>query len=76
MLDENSLVDIGCYDLPFTWYNNKASLDVVFKRLDGAAGNQQWINPYKEARVKNLPLVHSDHGPVLLIIDSWNRTGN
>lgn len=29
VLDENSLVDMGCYGLPFTWYNNRSCVDAV-----------------------------------------------
>lgn len=40
--------------------------DAIFERLNRTVANPPWINFYKDARVENLPLVGSDHGPILL----------
>lgn len=74
VLDENSLVDLGCYGLPFAWYNNCSYAAVILKDRK-VMSNQQRLNLYKEARVENLPIIGSNHDPILLKIDNWNRTG-
>lgn len=39
-------MDIGFSGLPYTWYNKRAPLAVVFERLDMGVANQQWLNLY------------------------------
>lgn len=54
ILDENSLIDIGYIGLLYAWWNNRTHKDVAFERLDRVVVNPQWLNIYKDARVKNL----------------------
>lgn len=37
--------------------------------------NPQWLTIFRDAQVKNLSIIRSDHGPILLLIDCWRRTG-
>lgn len=36
MLDENGLINLGCFGLPFTWHNNRPCAAAVFERFDRA----------------------------------------
>lgn len=62
MLDDNSLLDVGFRGLSYTWFNNRASIDAFFERLDSVVANQQGLNVYRDAIVENLPIIVGDHG--------------
>ncbi|KAK5836203.1 hypothetical protein PVK06_011961 [Gossypium arboreum] len=48
----------------FTWHS-----DVVFERLDRAIGNDEWIYSFQNWSVTHLPILKSNHRPLLLEID-------
>lgn len=61
---------------PYTWSSNRTLLDAILEILDRVIAIQHWLNFCKDARVENLPILASDHSPILLAIDSWNLAGN
>lgn len=65
-LNMNNLIDIGQIRLSFTWWNSKQKENAIYERPDRVVANPTWINIYKEVYVENLPIVGSDHGPILL----------
>ena len=40
-----------------------------FGKLDRVLINEQWIYSFKDARVENVPIIRSDHGPIVLHLD-------
>ena len=38
----------------------------VIKKLDRVLINEQWSSFIKDSRVENLPIIGSDHGPIVL----------
>lgn len=50
----------------FTWMNKRDGEDFVMERLDRAFASVDWVNAYPGYSLRNLPIVRSDHGPILL----------
>ncbi|KAL0451923.1 UNVERIFIED_CONTAM: hypothetical protein Slati_1170400 [Sesamum latifolium] len=65
-LQKSGLTDMGFEGPKFTWWNQQEHLHTVRARLDGACGNYKWFTKFPNARVSHLPLLHSDHRPLLL----------
>ena len=53
----------------FTWMNKREDEDFVIKRLDRAFGSVEWVNKYLFYSLMNLPIVRSDHGPIILDLE-------
>ncbi|KAF4376060.1 hypothetical protein F8388_022581 [Cannabis sativa] len=62
-------VDLGGDGVKCMWHNSRRGSNRVRKRLDRALANVDWCTSHPEAKVTNLPIVGSDHAPILL--DSW-----
>lgn len=46
--------------------NKRDGEDFVMERLDRAFASVDWVNAYPGYSLRNLPIVRSDHGPILL----------
>ncbi|XP_075661322.1 uncharacterized protein LOC142631123 [Castanea sativa] len=53
----------------FTWVNNRTEEGFVMEKLDIAFASIDWIHAYPHYGLKNQPILHSDHGPILLDFD-------
>ena len=53
----------------FTWMNKMEDEDFVMERLDRAFGSMEWVNKYLFYSLMNLPIVRSDHGPIILDLE-------
>ena len=49
--------------------DNRLEKDFVMERLDRAFVSVDWINSYPYYGLRNQPILHFDHGPVLLDFD-------
>ena len=63
------LCDLSASGQRFTWMNKREGEDFVMERLDRAFGSVEWVNQYPFNSLKNLPIIRSDHGPILLDLD-------
>ena len=59
------LFDVGFKGQPFTWQRNG-----VRRRLDHFVANSEWSNHLREAFMKHLPKLKSDHVPIMLVFQS------
>ncbi|CAI9102141.1 OLC1v1000362C1 [Oldenlandia corymbosa var. corymbosa] len=50
----------------YTWWNGLKGSDEVLERLDRAFVNRGWKDRFPRAMLENLPIMRSDHGPILL----------
>ena len=48
--------------------NNKEN-DFVMERLDRSFANVEWVNLYLLYSLRNLPIIRSNHGPIILDFD-------
>lgn len=73
-LSRNNLVDVGSSGLPYTWWNSRLKEKTIFERLDRVVANPAWLNSFTDAYVEDLPIIGSDHGPILLSIAGSMRS--
>nr|CCA66020.1 hypothetical protein [Beta vulgaris subsp. vulgaris] len=65
--DQLGLSEINFQGQNFTWCNNRSEPERVYERLDRAYATEDWLHRYSEARILNMPILISDHSPILLI---------
>lgn len=49
-----------------TWKRGNSDATFTSARLDRALGEGYWIMRFQNASIQNLPMVHSDHSPLLM----------
>ena len=52
--------------LSFTWMNKRQGDDFVMEKLDRSFDNIERMETHLHSLVKNLPILCSDHGPIIL----------
>lgn len=65
-LSECALMDIGFKGSQYTWSNKRATPHTVRCRLDRVCVNDQGFQLFPNPEVQHLPLLGSDHCPILL----------
>lgn len=63
----NKLLDIPFHGVNYTWTNNREGKEVIYERLDKAFCNDEWKLNHYEAHVTNIPILLSDHNPIIQI---------
>lgn len=61
------LIDMGYHGPAFTWCNKHFTSIPVYERLDRCFANAEWCNAFPNTTVYNLPIMYSDHAPILSI---------
>nr|POE69558.1 hypothetical protein CFP56_49333 [Quercus suber] len=69
VLGDLQLCDLTASGQRFTWMNKREEDDFVMERLDRAFGSIEWVNRYPFYSLRNLPIVRSDHGPIILDLE-------
>lgn len=59
------LIDIKHSGIWFTWCNGRKGLHCVWERLDRALISQDWLDSFQDFNVESLPIIASDHGPLI-----------
>ncbi|KAJ3708440.1 hypothetical protein LUZ61_012145 [Rhynchospora tenuis] len=65
-LYDSGLVDVGYKGPAFTWTNKRHVSEAIYQRLDRVLVTTDWLHMYPNAYVNHLPMIHSDHCPILL----------
>jgi exonuclease III len=65
-LDNCSLIDLGFKGNSFTWTNKRMGRDNIKERLDRAVANAEWKRLFPKATIKHLPMLSSDHAPLVI----------
>jgi hypothetical protein len=65
-LDMSGGVDLGAVDGHFTWSDGRDPSVRIRERLDRAIASPEWMCKFGKAGVKVLPMVGSDHAPIVL----------
>ena len=66
LISELQLCNLMAVGQKFTWMNNREKEGFVMERLDRAFASSDWVNSYSHYSLHNLPIVDSNHGPILL----------
>ncbi|XP_021844829.2 uncharacterized protein [Spinacia oleracea] len=69
------LVDIPFHGVNFTWCNNRTNKECIYERLDRGYATDEWYQMFPEASILNLPILVSDHSPIILetVIDKKKK---
>ncbi|XP_074299355.1 uncharacterized protein LOC141630432 [Silene latifolia] len=62
----NGLVDLSFFGPRFTWMNSRLHSATILERLDRAYANQDWCQLFPNASITHLPILVSDHAPIIL----------
>ncbi|KAL0406441.1 UNVERIFIED_CONTAM: hypothetical protein Slati_3958000 [Sesamum latifolium] len=65
-LVRNGLSDLGYTGDAFTWCNRQEFPHTIKERLDRARANDGWAQRFRNATVKHIPTIYSDHLPLIL----------
>uniref|UniRef100_A0A803P7K6 Reverse transcriptase domain-containing protein n=1 Tax=Cannabis sativa TaxID=3483 RepID=A0A803P7K6_CANSA len=65
-LDDTGGVDLGFCGNKFTWQNKRFNGGLIRERIDRVVVDTGWLNVCPHGGVRNLPIVASDHGPIIL----------
>uniref|UniRef100_A0A2N9EFY2 Endonuclease/exonuclease/phosphatase domain-containing protein n=1 Tax=Fagus sylvatica TaxID=28930 RepID=A0A2N9EFY2_FAGSY len=68
-LSNLSLLLVEAKGLSYTWMNKRKGNDFVMEKLDRAFANIDWFESYPNCLVTNLPIIGSNHGPIILDTD-------
>ena len=66
MLSNLALCELAYSGQKFTWMNRREEEDFVMEKLDRPFASIEWVNTYPRYALRNLPIIHSDHGPILI----------
>ena len=61
-----ALIPIAAKGLSYTWMNKRKGADFVMEHLDKAFANIEWLDTHLASLVTNLPIIASDHEPIIL----------
>jgi hypothetical protein len=76
-------IDLGYSGPAYTWTNKRFNTAPTFERLDCCLANAEWCMAYPRTTVYHLPMLCSDHAPILgrlstifSITNCWLRMSN
>uniref|UniRef100_A0A803NPG3 DUF4283 domain-containing protein n=1 Tax=Cannabis sativa TaxID=3483 RepID=A0A803NPG3_CANSA len=75
-LEETRGIDLGFHGCKFTWRNKRDNGKLIRERIDRVLVDTDWLTLYSKAGVRNLPIVASDHGPILFDSLMCKRRGS
>ena len=61
-----ALCELASSGQKFTWMNSREKDDFVMEKLDRAFASVEWVNTYPRYALRNLLIIRSNHGPILL----------
>lgn len=72
-LDNLSLIDLGFIGHPFTWSNKRTDDENIQQRIYRGVANSDWPSLYPHTTIHHLPVIGSDHNPLLLNTSTDNN---
>jgi hypothetical protein len=67
------LFDLGYNRPAYTWTNKHFSSNPTYEHLDRCLGNAEWCTTFSTTMVYHLPMMKSDHAPILAVLNSYRR---
>jgi hypothetical protein len=61
------LIDLGFNGPTYTWSNKRFSSAPTYERLDRCLANAEWCRLFPTSSLLHLPMMYSDHAPILLL---------
>ena len=66
VISDRQFCDLAASGQQYTWMNNREDNEFIMERLDRAFATVEWVNMYPCYSLRNLPIIRSDHGPIIL----------
>ncbi|KAJ1295410.1 hypothetical protein BS78_01G221600 [Paspalum vaginatum] len=67
------LFDLGFNGPAYTWTNKRFASNPTFERLDRCMANIEWCAAFPSTTVYHLPMMYSDHAPILATLTSSRK---
>jgi hypothetical protein len=71
-----SLIDLGYNGSAYTWTNKRFSSVPTYEMLDRCLANAEWFMSFPSTTIYHLPMMHSDHVPILMVLNSTRPRTN
>ena len=62
--------DLGYSGPAYTWTNKRFSSVHTYQRIDRCLGNAEWCLAFPSTAIYHLPMMYSDHAPILATLNS------
>jgi len=69
LIKQCGLIYLGYSGPAYTWTNKRFTTRPTFQRLDRCLGNLDWCQIFPQTVVYHLPMLYSDHTPILAILN-------
>ena len=76
LIKDYGLFDLGYNGPAYTWTNKRFNTNPTYERLDRCLGNADWCSAFPTTTVYHLPMMKSDHAPILAVLNSTRTKTN
>ena len=76
LIKDCGLFDLGYNGPAYTWTNKRFNTNPTYERLDRCLGNANWCSAFPTTTVYHLPMMKSDHAPILAVLNSTRTKTN
>ncbi|KAJ1253459.1 hypothetical protein BS78_K253600 [Paspalum vaginatum] len=70
LVKQCGFIDLGYSGAAYTWTNKRFNSYPTFERLDRCLGNADWCASFPGTTIYHMPMMHSDHAPILTLLHS------
>ncbi|KAJ1295849.1 hypothetical protein BS78_01G254300 [Paspalum vaginatum] len=70
LVKECGFIDLGYNGPAYTWTNKRFNSYPTFECLDRCLANAKWCTSFPRTTVYHMPMMHSDHAPILTMLQS------
>ena len=70
LVKQCGLFDLGYNGPAYTWSNKRFTTNPTYERLDRCLANAEWCTIFPRTTIYHLPILYSDHAPILAILES------
>lgn len=75
MMDDCRLRNLATKGVSYTWWNKRGEGEAMRERIDRFLANSDWVFACPMSLVNQLPMVGSDHSPLVLHISFQDKIG-
>jgi hypothetical protein len=70
MVKQCGLFDLAYNGIAYTWRNKHFNSNPTYEHLDRFLANAEWCKAYLATMVYHLPMMRSNHAPILTVLQS------
>jgi hypothetical protein len=73
---QRGFIDLGYSGSAYTWTNKRFSTNPTYERTDRCLGNAEWCVAFSSTTIYHLPMMRTDHAPILAVLNSTRHKTN